>query len=277
MENQIREAMCHLDPQLIQEAAQPKAHKRGKLRPLLVAACLAALCAISVAAVSGGLLVQFYHNGNLPDYVPDDKVDAYYEVTGNDKMALDSFSEELLACAQQQGAGGKVYPFEDLAEIEEFLGYTFPENAILRDAAPVSVKMTDNNNDVIQEAPGSVYLHNDQEGQLVLVKADYYCRTQAGRRVFLTAAAATELNPNGNVGSHSVDYDGGKVLQQNSETYLTASGTECTIVSTQNSITEGWDVYSWLMQDGFILSLSLSEADEAAAKTAMKQILDGFQ
>ena len=277
MEHKIREAMDYLEPALVQEASQPVAHKRKRLRPMLVAACLAALCAVSVAAVSSGLLVQFYHNGNLPDHIAEEKVDAYYNVTGNDKVTPDGFSENLLACAAEQGPGSKVYPFETLEEMETFLGYIFPKNAILRDARPVSVKMTDQNNEVIHDSPGSVLLHNDQEGRLAVVKADYYCQTQSGKRVFLTAAAATVNSPSGSVGSMGVDYEGGEVLQQKAETYLTASGRECTIVSTQNSLTEGWDVYSWIEQDGFVLSLSLDGHDEAAARTVLKQILDAFQ
>ena len=276
-EHKIREAMGYLEPTLVQEASQPVAHKRKRLRPMLVAACLAALCAISVAAVSSGLLVQFYHNGNLPDHIAEEKVDAYYDVTGNDKVTPDSFSEELLARAAEQGPGSKVYPFETLEEMEAFLSYTFPENVILRDARPVSVKMTDQNNEVIHDSPGSVLLHNDQEGRLAVVKADYYCQTQSGKRVFLTASAATVNSPSGSVGSMSVDYEGGEVLQQKAETYLTASGRECTIVSTQNSLTEGWDIYSWIEQDGFVLSLSLDSPDEAQARAELKQILDAFQ
>lgn len=277
MEHKIREAMDYLEPALVQEAARPVAHKRKRLRPMLVAACLAALCVISAAAVSSGLLVQFYHNGNLPDHIAEEKVDAYYNVTGNNKVTPDGFSKKLLACAAEQGPGSKVYPFETLEEMETFLGYTFPKNAILRDARPVSVKMTDQNNEVIHDSPGSVLLHNDQEGRLAVVKADYYCQTQSGKRVFLTAAAATVNSPSGSVGSMGVDYEGGEVLQQKAETYLTASGRECTIVSTQNSLTEGWDVYSWIEQDGFVLSLSLDGHDEAAARTVLKQILDAFQ
>ena len=276
-EHKIREAMGYLEPTLVQEASQPVAHKRKRLRPMLVAACLAALCAISVAAVSSGLLVQFYHNGNLPDHIAEEKVDAYYDVTGNDKVTPDRFSEELLARAAEQGPGSKVYPFETLEEMEAFLSYTFPENVILRDARPISVKMTDQNNEVIHDSPGSVLLHNDQEGRLAVVKADYYCQTQSGKRVFLTASAATVNSPSGSVGSMSVDYEGGEVLQQKAETYLTASGRECTIVSTQNSLTEGWDIYSWIEQDGFVLSLSLDGHDESAASAEMKQILDAFR
>ncbi|MBQ4577467.1 MAG: hypothetical protein IJA84_00255, partial [Clostridia bacterium] len=120
MENKIREAMCHLDADLVQAAAVPVPQKKHKFRTLLVAACLAAVCVIGVAAVSGGLLVQFYHNGNLPDHIAAEKVDAYYNITGNDKVTPDSFSEELLACAAEQGPGSKVYPFETLEEMETF-------------------------------------------------------------------------------------------------------------------------------------------------------------
>lgn len=277
MEKQkIYEGMNHLDPQLIQEAAQPAVHRKKRFRPLVVAACVAALCVVSVAAASGGLLVRFYSNRNLPENVPDGKVDAYYEVTGNERVSLDRFSEELLACAREQGPGSKIYPFESLEEISAFQGYPFPENDILEEAAPFSVKMTDHLGEVVADTPGSVLVHNDTEGNLVLVKADYFCRAR-GRTVFLTASAATELNPNGSVGSQGVDYEGGKVLKQISEAYLTASGQTCTIVSTQNSLTEGWDVYSWVEQDGFILSLSMDGSNEEAVREALKEILDAFR
>ena len=50
MENKIREALCCLDDDLVQEAAMSVARKTRKLRTLLIAACLAVLCTISVAA-----------------------------------------------------------------------------------------------------------------------------------------------------------------------------------------------------------------------------------
>lgn len=278
MEKQkIVEAMTHLDAQLIQEAAQPVVRRKKRLRSLLVAACLTALCVVSVAAASSGLLVKFYSNRNLPENIPGDKVDAYYEVSGQNRVALSAFSEELLDCAREQGPGGKHYPFETLEEIEAFLGSELLENAILEEATPIPVKMTGPQGEVITDTPGSVLVYNNTEGNLVLVKADYYCRTQAGRTVFLTAAAATERNHNGSIGSQGVDYAEGEVLQQRSEDYQTASGQTCTIVSTQNSITEGWDVYSWFEQDGFVLGLSLTGGDEAAIRAELQQILDGFQ
>lgn len=277
MENKIREAMCHLDTDLVQEAARPMVQKKYKFRTLLVAACLTALCIVGVAAASGGLLVQFYHNGNMPDSLPDDKVDAYYEVSGNEKIALDRFSKELRTCAAEQGVGGKHYPFETLSEIEAFLGQSLPENTLLADAAPVPVELTLYEGGEALDAPGAVYLLNDREGRLVMVMASYVCRTGTGQRVFLTASAATVDNPNGSIGSMGVDYEDGGVLQQKAEVYLTASGRECTIVRTQNSLTKGWDIYSWLEQDGFVLRLSLSEKEEAAAQTEMKLLLDAFQ
>jgi len=279
MENKIKEAMCFLDAELVQEAAQPAVRKKRKFRTLLVAACLAVMCAIGVAAVSGGLLVKFYHNGNVPDSMPalmaDGGVDAYYEVSGNQTLPLECFSEQLLTCAAQQGAGAKYYPFENLEEIETFLGWNFPENPILEAAAPVSTEVTDEGGKTLN-APGSVCLYNDREGRLTMVMALYTCQTRNGW-VSLSASAATDDNLNGSIGSMGVDYEGGKVLRHKEEHYLTAAGRECTMVSTQNSVTDGWDVYGWIQQDGYVLRLSLSGAEETAAQKEMKQILDAFQ
>ena len=275
MENKIREAMCHLDADLVQEAALPVVRKKRKFRALLIAACLTALCIVGVAAASGGLLVQFYRNGNLPDSWPGDKVDAYYVVSGNEKIAQERFSEELLACAAEQGVGGKLYSFETLSDIEAFLGWNFPENPILEAATPVSTEVTDEGG-AIQNTPGSVCLYNDREGRLTMVMALYTCQTRNGW-VSLSASAATADNPNGSIGSMGVDYEGGKVLRHKEEHYLSATGRECTMVSTQNSVTNGWDIYGWIQQDGYVLRLSLSGAEKTAAQNEMKQILDAFQ
>lgn len=278
MENKIQEAMCFLDAQLVQEAAMPAARKKRKFRTVLIAACLAAMCVIGVAAVSGGLLVKFYHNGNLPDSMPTglQGVDAYYEVSGNEKLPLERFSDELLTCAEEQGAGNQLYLFDDLVAIEDFLGLDFPENPILEQATPVSTNVTAHEGGETLNAPGNVWLSNDWEGRLITVKAYYTCNTQNGW-ISLSASAATVNNPNGSIGSVGVDYEGGKVLRQKSETYQTASGRECTIVRTQRSITKGWDIYSWFEQDGYVLRLSLSAPEETAAQNEMKQLLDAFR
>ena len=279
MENKIREAMCYLDADLVQEAALPVARKKRKFRALLIAACLTALCIVGVAAASGGLLVKFYHNENVPDSMPaliaDGGVDAYYEVSGNQTLPLARFSEQLLTCAAQQGAGAKYYPFENLEEIETFLGWNFPENPILEAATPVSTEVTDEGGAILN-TPGSVCLYNDREGRLTMVMALYTCQTRNGW-VSLSASAATADNPNGSIGSMGVDYEGGKVLRHKEEHYLSANGRECTMVSTQNSVTNGWDIYGWIQQDGYVLRLSLSGAEKTAAQNEMKQILDAFQ
>lgn len=58
MENKIMEAMSCLEPRLIQEAAQPRTHKRPNIRQVLLVACLCALIAIPVFALVSGWVVE---------------------------------------------------------------------------------------------------------------------------------------------------------------------------------------------------------------------------
>ena len=56
---QIHEAMCYLEPQLVEEAARPAQRGKRRLRPFLIAACLSLVIAIPAMAAAGNPAAAF--------------------------------------------------------------------------------------------------------------------------------------------------------------------------------------------------------------------------
>ena len=110
MENKIREAMGYLDSGLVQEAGVPVSRKKIKLRPLLIAACLAALCTISVAA-------KIYTGWTIGEVTRFDAMTELAERGWSIDEVSDSFWERDGQYELWPQAEHEAYPFED--EIKE--------------------------------------------------------------------------------------------------------------------------------------------------------------
>ena len=143
MENKIREAMCRLDPALVQEASEPVGRKRNRLRPLLIAACLAALCTVSVAA-------RIYTGWHIGEPTRFDAMAEVEKRGWNMKLAPDSIWErdgnyELWPQVEHEaylfdGAVTEMFPreygdkdvyFDSIAEMNETLKLNVLESPLL--------------------------------------------------------------------------------------------------------------------------------------------------
>ena len=129
MENKIREAMCHLDADLVQEAAMPFVRARRALRSVLIVACLVAM--LSMMVMAAGVIgneqwrIQFRENAPADEQL---EVEATY---GGTVLRLESVDE--LKTAAETGwkytdADGMLNivldtkkSFENLAEVEHYL------------------------------------------------------------------------------------------------------------------------------------------------------------
>lgn len=273
---QLQDAMNYLDPQLIQEASQPAARKPRRFRTLLIAACLC-LAIIPAMAATSNLLVNYYFGTEIPKHLDGQDLDAYYEVTNTYQIPISSLSEEVRQAAESQGANWIHHGFNTWEEMEEFLGIDIFENEILSNAVPQSVELTDADGQVILDAPCTLLLVTNPEGELISVHINYYCLTDTGKFLSVTATASTELNDYDNAGGYGISYEEGEIISQNGENYLTKSGAESTIVSSQNSVTGGWDVDGWILLNGFTVRVNLSETVASLENSDVKQILDAFE
>lgn len=271
----ILHAMQHLDPALIQEAAETT-RKLRRLRPMLIAACLCLALTIPAMAVAGNLLVKHYAGSELPEQLADQGLDAYYEIVDTQRISENILSQKARDTAQNQEETAGYYSFDTWEDMEEFLGVNILDNAVLFNAMPCPVELYDANNQTLADAPCHLTLCNDQDGRLLSVRAEYACQTGEDAFLFVTASAVTERNTSENAGSLGVRYEDRQVLLQSSEAYRTASGTEATLISTQTSADGSWDVDGWIRQNGFVLRISTTAQEETAAKDVIRQVLDAF-
>ena len=150
----MQEALGQLDPALLEEAEAQTGQKRRSVpvRVLTVAACLAAALAVGAVAIEmttgltglqiSGILSghELYPNG-LPGDMDGDVEDySGYIIRGIENFNWDNISEELRAAAAEAAATAETQGyqpyyyravFDSRAELEEYLGFSLPENAVL--------------------------------------------------------------------------------------------------------------------------------------------------
>ena len=273
--HQIHNAMLHLDPLLIQEAAEPVIHKKRKLRPLALAACLLLLIAVPVMAVTGSLLVEHYYGDTIPDNLERQNLDAFFRANTAEKVPISELSQEALdAVAAQEDRVGH-YGFDTWDAAEEFLGLNILDSDKMQNS--VSVPVTDKDGRQLLRSPCHLALLRNDENLLIGMNLAYYFKNLAGSQVSLNVNAVTDQSPYDNNSSIGVSNESAYVVQQISEDYLTETGYQTTIISTEYSDGHGWDVAGWTQKNGFVIRFSLSTPDQESGICAIRDLLESIQ
>ena len=276
MENsKINEAMQYLDPQLIQEAAHPVSCRKHRIRPLFLAACLTLLIVVPVVGITGNLLVEHYFGESIPKNLENQELDAFFQANSSDKVPVSALSQELLDTAAAQAEKTGYYGFETWDEAEAFLGINILDSD--RMLSGYSIPVTDVDGRQILHAPCHLTLLRNDDGVLIALNLQYFFQNSAGELISLNASAVTDQNPHGNNSSIGISNEGASVLQQNSETYLTKSGYQTSIISTEYSNDQGWEIDGWVQKKGFMLRFSLSAQDEETGKHTIWELLDSIE
>ena len=273
---QVHDAMAYLDPQLIEEAAVPAARSPRKLRPMLLAACLCLLIAIPVMAVTGSLLVENYYGSSIPDNLSDQDLDAFFRAETADKVPVSAFSPDALQTAAEQGPGPGYYGFDTWAEAEAFLGVNILDSDLIDSSRSTPVELYDADGQIVLNDACHLTLVNNEDTLLYGVYLSYFFHKDGGGTIALQANAVTDQNPNENDSSIGVSYEDSDILEQTSEGYLTASGTEATIIRTRDSAGT-WDFDGWMLKNGFILRFTLSSNHEEGGVDTIKALLDAVK
>ena len=272
--DKLQEAMSYLDPQLIQEAAQPIVYKRTKLRSMLLAACLILVIVIPVVAVTGGLLVEHYYGETIPDYLSKQDLDTYFRVNTVDKVPISSISQKALDAAAAQANTSGYYGFTTWDEAEEFLGLNILDSSLMQSGVPIPV--TDAEGNQILNTPCHLTMLRNDDGLLYSINLAYFFNSCEIGLISLNVNAVTDQNPHDNNSSIGISNESAFVLQQTSEEYQIASGRQATIISTEYSDGHGWDIAGWTQQNGFVIRFSLSTSDQKSGQQAIQNLLDSI-
>jgi len=271
----IHDALDYLDPQLIEEAAVPVSRKNRKLRPMMIAACLCLLIALPVMAVTGNLLVEHFYGSNIPKNLSEQNLDAFFRANTPDKIPTSTLSQEVLdaAAAQEENVG--YYGFESWDEAEAFLGLNILDSDLIQSG--VSIPVNDSEGNQILNTPCHLTMIRNDDGLLYGMHLEYFFKGYSEGLVSLNVNAVTNQNPHDNNSSIGISNESAYVLQQTSEDYQTASGSQATIISTEYSDGHGWDIAGWFQKNGFVIRLSLSTHDMESGQWAIRNLLDSIQ
>lgn len=270
----IHTALDHLDPQLIQEAAQAVPQKKTRLRPLLLAACLVLLIAIPVVGITGNLLVEHYFGDAIPDNLAGQDLDAFFQVHSAEKIPISALSQEALDTAAAQAEKVGFYGFETWDEAEEFLGLNILDSDQIQNGDRIPV--TDAAGNQLFNVPCHLTMLRSDEGLLYSFNLDYFFHSPSGESVSLHVNAVTDQFPGENNASIGVDNERAHVLQQTSANYLTTSGNPATILSTEYSDGHGWALDGWTRKNSFVIRFSLSTTDTESGQQTIRALLDSL-
>lgn len=267
-QEKLLNAIGNIDEELLygamEEPALPSVKKsRSRLKWCVAAACLCVLITLPAAAANKELFVNVWQN--FTDW----------EVRTSGKIAIKELAPELLEL------DGGYYPQENIEAAEEFLGITLPKSAALKEAEKAYFHIKFENGDSLTKHC-YVDLGKDSEGRLlgINVEACYrYGNRYNKLPVTVSYGLTTELNSYDNGGGRGVTGMDDEENQPEQISYITPSGRECTIfyatyTGDKHVLCSG---YGYMTMDNMLISVTIHHGSEKAVRSAMTQILDGFE
>ena len=291
----MQEALGQIDPILLEEAGtQTGKHRRSvPVRVLTVAACLAAILVVgAVAAELAGFQISGILSGHelFPDGLPDTwrgdgAVEDYtgYKVSSEESFAWDKVSDELRAAVAQAPDHAYAGYFDSQAELEEFLGFSLPENSILSSAQESTAGYQFDDEEEITHAFSRLFVAGTSDGEpsSLWLLASYSLQEHEHANPAEADACRGGINVHlqfhgyGN-GGHSTTYSYQDwILTQ--ETYVTAGGWEATIIQTASQVNPDAQIYvAYLSLDGLTVEIRVGGDECVDAKEVLKSVLDAY-
>ena len=258
-EEKLLMAIGGADERLIEEALEVRVRRKPAiLRWVAVAACVCLLLASPVVAAMVGSLVELW---------PSDKTVSYHI---NERITIDSLSEEVAEAFDGQKKTVLRYQMDTLEEAEEFLGVELPENEILSGADPKHFERITDEGEVLRQSC-LLYLFGNDEMGLTSFNIDAYFQID-NVYAFVMYRAATEQMPYENGGGI-----GFEVEQFDREDHMTASGMESVIYTKYSGDSNwGWSCNGIATLDGYVIFIRLNAPTKQEAVDTMKTILDAY-
>ncbi len=283
--NQIYEAMGHLDPMLVQEAAERKSSKTLRRRPLIVAACLALAVGIPTVAAVKNFVVQYYEDDELPENLQEE-FERGFIMENPYHIPAENFSEELFRHIESLGTDptydDRQLYFDSMEEVENFIGFNLFDNPVLDEAKPGISHRIDENGNYTQEYHCRLHLEGLLRGNPredlggmsvrsscnlngVHISMDVQISTKEGGDV-MGYYHSTPTEKNADIPNY-----------EPMEERMTASGKEYTIAYGKYPKHELWCAKVFFLNNGAGIAMDFSGYDEATLRETVQQVMDGFQ
>lgn len=192
----------------------------------------------------------------------------------NDEMILNALEEsekEALERAEALETEDGIYSMSGVEEAEEFLGVSLPENTLLEDAYKLSFDVYLENGECVT-GNTITFLLNNVESKLVAVWVESRYLYN-GMDVWVNYKLVTELNPYEDGGGMAVETD--ENHEQTKETYVTATGRECTIIFSDDEKTCAG--YAYMDIDGVLTAVEVVGGRVEDVRNCLYQIVDAYQ
>lgn len=165
-----------------------------------------------------------------------------------------------------------MYPMNNIEEAEKFLGIDLPGNTLL-EKLPQKLIEQEWSDDSQISGNTIVYLFNGIEGDFVATWV-YEKYSYIGNEVWINYQLVTELNPYENGGGLSIEIKDDS-SEQEMETYITASGRECSIIYSKHGM---WcKGYAYMDIDGILTEVQIDGGTPESVAICIKEIMDAYE
>ena len=266
-------AIGKINDNLIEEALEAPENAFGSTRRfpqspsgkwfkrIVVAACFFMVVSVPVLAIEHGLRVSFMPSQHE------------WGVVIQGRFPMEAFSQKVLELADSLGEEDGIYTMDNFEEAGEFLGIDLPENEILGKMPQEQIEQTWSDG---KQVAGNTMVHIINNHECDFIGAwTYSSYLYKGTKVWVNYQLITELNPYENGGGISMEINADE-SEQRMETYVTASGRECSII--YSGFGEySYAAYAYMDIDGILTEVQIRHGSSESIEKIVKEVMDAYK
>lgn len=266
-------AIGKIDDKMIEEAwetpiKKTDSRKRNKkyisnkwMKRLAVAACFFMVISVPVLAIEHGLRLRFMPSQHE------------WSVNIQGRFPIEAFSKKVLELADSLGEEDGIYTMNNFEEASQFLGIDLPDNEILGKMPQEQIEQTWSDG---KQVAGNTMVHIINNHECDFIGAwTYSSYLYKGTKVWVNYQLITELNPYENGGGISMEINADE-SEQRMETYVTASGRECSIIYSGFGEYSN-AAYAYMDIDGILTEVQIMHASSDNIEIIVKEVMDAYK
>lgn len=231
------------------------------MKRLAVAACFFIAISVPVLAIEHGLRLRFMPSQHE------------WSVNIQGRFPIEAFSKKVLELADSLGEEDGIYTMNNFEEASQFLGIDLPENEILEKMPQEQIEQTWSDG---KQVAGNTMVHIINNHECDFIGAwTYSSYLYKGTKVWVNYQLITELNPYENGGGISMEINADE-SEQRMETYVTASGRECSII--YSGFGEySYAAYAYMDIDGILTEVQIMHGSSESIEKIVKEVMDAYK
>lgn len=270
------------------ERTVTKRSSRNILRPVLVAAVIAALTGTVLAAGSEFNFLTFFNGSETRTVIFEDEFEEtiekeqslIYGISGEQLtyFPVESLSDELREAAKENGDKTAIVNQLTWKQAETFLGMELANSSVLKRCRQVGFGWQPVGSDSIEICRHQFWLFGEEPRSIEIITF-YLLKTELEVSIQKPVSITLNIRIETDANEVPVWHTTWGNLKEGwtKEEYLTAEGLETVIIGDMGNGENGHRYHGVFVLNGMIYTLDATGSDAEQVVTVLKEVLDGFQ